>query len=190
MITCPACGTQNPDTGKFCISCGVDLTATATEEKLMTDSVVTASEEMPAAPTPPEVPPEYISTPSPEPAFTPPPPPLYTPPQQSYSTATTTPAPAGAKDRTIALVLEALPGIFGFLGIGWLYSGNTNVGLAWLLGVLVWDAIAVVAILLTLPFTFGLTLCCCTWPINLALMGVSTYLLNDYTKKNAGMFEA
>ncbi len=186
MITCPACGTQNPDTGKFCISCGVDLTATATEEKLMTDSVATASEEMPAAPTPPEVPPEYVSPPPPpEPAFTPPPPPLYTPPQPSYSTATSAPASAGTKDRTIALVLEALPGIFGFLGIGWLYSGNTNVGLAWLLGVLVWNMIGLVIAFFTVGFSF-----CCTVPITWALVGVSTYLLNDYTKKNAGMFGA
>ena len=184
MITCPACGTQNPDTGKFCISCGVDLTATATEEKLMTDSVATASEETPAAPTPPEVPPEYVSPPPPpEPAFTPSPPPLYTPPQQSYSTTAAASAPAGAKDRTLALVLEALPGVFGFLGIGWLYSGNTNVGLAWLLGVLVWNMIGLVAAFFTVGISF-----CCTVPITWALVGVSTYLLNDYTKKNAGMF--
>lgn len=182
MITCPSCGTQNPDTGKFCISCGVDLTATATEEKLMTDSVATASEETPAAPTPPEVPPEYISPPPPEPAFTPPPPPpLYTPPQPSYSPPAA--APAGAKDRTIALVLEVLPGVFGFLGIGWMYSGNIAVGLAWLLGVLVWNVIGLVAAFFTVGFSF-----CCTVPLTWALVGVSTYFLNEYTKQNAGMF--
>ncbi|MBI3241083.1 MAG: hypothetical protein HYZ49_02170 [Chloroflexi bacterium] len=148
----------------------------------MTDSVATASEETPAAPTPPEVPPEYISPPPPEPAFTPPPPPpLYTPPQPSYSPPAA--APAGAKDRTIALVLEVLPGVFGFLGIGWMYSGNIAVGLAWLLGVLVWNVIGLVAAFFTVGFSF-----CCTVPLTWALVGVSTYFLNEYTKQNAGMF--
>ncbi len=185
MITCPACGTQNPDTGKFCIGCGVDLTATATEEKLMTDSVTTAAEETPSTFSPPEVPPEYISA-SPPPDPIPAPPPLtppYTPPQQSYSAVTS--ASVAAKDRTIALVLEVLPGIFGFPGIGWLYSGNIAVGLGLLLGVLVWNVIGIV---IAIP-TIGISLCC-TVPITWVVVGVSTYFLNEYTKKNAGMFGA
>lgn len=87
------------------------------------------------------------------------------------------------KDRGIALVLEILPGLFGLLGFGWIYSGNTAAGVLWLIGVLVWDFIALVIVALT----SGLA-CCCTVPVNLTLIAVSSFLLNAYTKQHPELF--
>jgi hypothetical protein len=47
--------------------------------------------------------------------------------------------PRPLKDRSIAIILEILPGLFGILGIGWIYSGKTGTGLAWLIGYLIWS---------------------------------------------------
>lgn len=38
-------------------------------------------------------------------------------------------APRPPKDRSIAIILEILPGLFGILGIGWIYAENTAVGI-------------------------------------------------------------
>ena len=100
----------------------------------------------------------------------------YQPPPSSY-------APRPAKDRSIALILEILPGLFGFLGFGWIYSGNTNTGIAWLIGVLVWDAIAALVAVLTAGFG-----CFCTVPIHLALIALSASSLNTYTKQHPELF--
>ncbi len=35
----------------------------------------------------------------------------------------------GQKDKGIAIVLEVIPALFGFFGIGWLYTGETGIGL-------------------------------------------------------------
>ena len=77
------------------------------------------------------------------------------------------------KDPTIALILEILPGLFGLLGIGWLYSGNKKVGIPVLIGMLIWDFIAIVV--LALSVGIGIF---CLGPINLTLIAISAYLLN------------
>jgi len=33
------------------------------------------------------------------------------------------------KDRNIALILEILPGLFGLVGFGWIYSNKTDTGI-------------------------------------------------------------
>lgn len=62
------------------------------------------------------------------------------------------PAP---KDPSTALLIELIPGLFGFLGIGHLWAGQTALGLALLLGYwCFWGVVGVLTIL-----TFGLLLC-------------------------------
>ncbi len=87
------------------------------------------------------------------------------------------------KDRSLALVLEILPALFGLFGFGWIYSGNTSTGVAWLVGVLIWDLVAV--LILTLTAGFG---CIFTIPINLVLVAISASSLNTYIKKHPELF--
>jgi TM2 domain-containing membrane protein YozV len=104
--------------------------------------------------------------------------------QPYYSPSYPTPYPVRPpKDRNIAILLEILPGLFGILGIGWIYSGKTSTGLAWLIGYLVWVVIVVVAAIIS-----GFMACFCTVPINLVCVGISAYNLNNYTKSNPQLF--
>jgi hypothetical protein len=87
------------------------------------------------------------------------------------------------KDRSIALILEILPGLFGFLGIGWIYSGNTSNGLLWLIGFLLWTIIATVISVLT----GGIGVIC--WlPISIGAIVLSAVNLNSYTKQHPEIF--
>lgn len=88
-----------------------------------------------------------------------------------------------SKDRSIALILEILLGLFGFLGFGWIYSGNVGTGIAVLIGMLVWDAMAI--IIATLTVGFGLI---CTIPISIAFIVLSAMMLNTYTKQHTELF--
>jgi hypothetical protein len=117
----------------------------------------------------------------PRPAVTPPP---------TVSSVPVQPAnPAGVylsrppKDRSTAMLLEILPALFGIFGIGWLYSGNTSAGLTWLIGVLVWDVIAIIIDAATGGFGF-----ICTIPIAIILLIVSAVSLSNYTKRRQDLF--
>lgn len=90
-----------------------------------------------------------------------------------------------AKDRSLALILEILPGLFGFLGFGWIYSGNTSTGIMWLIGFLVWDVISIIVAV----FSASLGLIC-TLPISIALIALSASRLNSYTKNNPQIFRS
>ncbi|MBU0491975.1 MAG: HEAT repeat domain-containing protein [Chloroflexi bacterium] len=87
------------------------------------------------------------------------------------------------KDQSLAFILEILPGLFGFLGLGWIYSGNTLAGILWLAGMLIWDLFVLVMAL----FTLGLS-CICTLPVNLILLAVSSALLYQYIKQHPELF--
>jgi TM2 domain-containing membrane protein YozV len=98
------------------------------------------------------------------------------------------PYPAGyvvrpAKDRSTALILEILPGLFGLLGFGWIYAGNAGAGIAWLVGMLIWTGIAA----LIAVFSVGLSLLC-TLPISIAMIVISAMTLNSYTKQHTELF--
>lgn len=183
MTVCPACGTQNPDDGKFCIGCGIDLRETATQEKLLTDSVDTPIE--PPAPPRADVPPEYLAPTiaSGAPPVTPPPaePTIFSQPAETYSATPSLATPA--KDRTLTLVLELVPAFFGIFGLGWMYGGNLTVGLILLLGIIVWNVMGLVVAF----FTAAVSLCC-TVPLNIVFMAASGYFLYDYTKKHPETF--
>ncbi len=91
--------------------------------------------------------------------------------------------PHPPKDRGIALILEILPGLFGFLGFGWIYSGNTSAGILWLVGYFIWVCIQIVVA----TATAGLSLLC-TVPVNIALLVISVYSLNKYIRQHPELF--
>lgn len=83
---------------------------------------------------------------------------------------------------TVALVLEAVCGLFGLYGIGWLIGGYTTAGIlllagGLLFGIFLWIAAAVGAV-----FTAGLTLACPAI-LNIAVLLTSTLILNSKLKQ-------
>lgn len=84
-------------------------------------------------------------------------------------------AAPGAKSKSTALVLEVVAGLFGFLGIGWIYAGETQKGILILIGNFVLQGLVLVFTLF-----FGVI---CTIPVS---AGVSAYLLNEHIKKSPG----
>jgi len=90
---------------------------------------------------------------------------------------------APLKDRSIAILLEVLPGLFGFLGIGWIYAGNIAIGLSLLVGYLLLIGLEI----LVGVFTGGIA-CCCLWPLNVVALAASELLLNRYIEQHAGQF--
>jgi TM2 domain-containing membrane protein YozV len=93
--------------------------------------------------------------------------------------------PSATKDRSIALILEILPGLFGFLGFGWIYAGNNNTGILFLIGFLAWHLVIVLPISL---ITAGIGLCV-TIPIDLIVIGVSAASLNNHTLQHPELFK-
>jgi len=79
------------------------------------------------------------------------------------------------KNYKAALLLEIVFGFIGFLGIGWIYSGNREVGLRWFFGMLAWDILAAIV----LVFTIGVG-CVFTFPINLILTAISAVSLHKF----------
>jgi hypothetical protein len=82
------------------------------------------------------------------------------------------------QNATLAIVLEIVCGLFGLFGIGWLVSGNTQTGIILLVGGLVWGAVWVFIAIFTLGIGF-----LCIGPINLAIMIISTIMLNNRLKQ-------
>ncbi len=83
----------------------------------------------------------------------------------------------GAKSKSTALILEVVAGLFGFLGIGWIYAGETQKGILILIGNFVLQGLVLVFTLF-----FGVI---CTIPISAA---ISAYLLNEHIKKSPGQW--
>lgn len=89
------------------------------------------------------------------------------------------------KDRSIAMILEILPGLFGILGIGWIYAGQNNKGVKYLIGFLAWHFLVVLPVAL-ITASGGL---CITIPIDLIIIGISASSLNSYTNQNPQLFK-
>jgi hypothetical protein len=109
-------------------------------------------------------------------------------PTSTSQPAYTTPPEVGlspVKERSIALVLEVLPGLFGLFGIGWIYSGNTTAGVLWLIGVMTWNCIALTSAVLTSGFA-----CICTVPASWVMLAISAVFLHSYTKQHPEVFGA
>jgi hypothetical protein len=183
MIKCSACGTENPDGSNFCISCGFDINATATETRVRTDSV-----SAPTASTPPlsspsvDMPREYLDSSLP-PAPPPPPP----PPVSSFGTLPSYAPPPSmaqnqpAKDRTRAIFFEVVSGLFSLPGIGWMYAGNTTVGVVLLV-------VFLLAQCLMFALDFTLVFICVHVPVWMLTIIVSSVMLYNYTKQHPETF--
>ncbi len=110
-----------------------------------------------------------------------------TPPPQAYQPVPVYAAPASyarpPKDRSIAIILELLPGFFAFLGIGWIYAGQTTTGVIILVTDLAFNCIFAILGTATAGITF-----CFTVPLQLAAIGLSTYLLYQHTRQRPDLF--
>ncbi len=153
MITCSHCNTENTDEAKFCMACGASLVE---EAKSLED---VASQE-----TTPSYEPEPVSPGS------------YSQPAPSYALT------RGYKDRSLALILEILPGLFGILGIGWIYSGKTG-GIFLLIGSVIWTIFFWIIAVFTGFFSL-----LCTGPISITAVIISAFILNKYTKEHPEIF--
>jgi hypothetical protein len=107
------------------------------------------------------------------------------PPAQpaAYPYPVPTYAPRPAKDRSLTIILEVLPGLFGFLGIGWMYAGNVGTGLAILIGNLMY--VGVGAVIATL--TAGIALCF-LWPLEILFLALSVIQLNKHIRQHPELF--
>lgn len=99
--------------------------------------------------------------------------PGYTPPTPYYPP----PPPVrfiGYKEPGTALILELIPGLFGFPGIGWMYAGQVGRGLAtlfgWWIGAILFALATLGVGLLILPFAY------------LAFLAWSSYQVHEYVK--------
>ena len=87
-----------------------------------------------------------------------------------------------------AIVLEILPGLFGFLGIGWIYSGYTQTGVILLIlwWLLVWGSWITIllgsTVFTTITFGLGFFSFCCLCIIPILQIGGS--VLSGITLKN------
>lgn len=78
---------------------------------------------------------------------------------------------------SVSMIVEILFGLFGVLGIGWLYAGNVGTGVVALIGYLVLIFIEGVGIALT----SGLAACLVV-PVNLAIIVISGFKVRDYVR--------
>jgi TM2 domain-containing membrane protein YozV len=172
MITCLNCSTSNPDGTQTCISCGAPLVEAA--DLPAVEAQPQAELEIPD-PSPYVEPDQAQATPASAPEA-----PI--PDSQAVQPSTLEPLPL-KKDRSLAIILEIIPGLFGFLGIGWIYSGFTSAGIAWLVSFLIWNMIALVICI----STAGLG-CLCTLPINLIVLIASVISLNSQIQQHSEQF--
>jgi hypothetical protein len=157
------------ESASFCSNCGSPITA--------------AEEQVPPAPA--FAMPDQVAPPAPQPVPTPPPfQPVYNPPAPQPPLYPNVPPYARPlKDKSLAMVIEIIPGLFGFLGFGWIYAGNTNRGLLWLFGFLTWTVIATIISVATVGI--GII---CWFPISVAGIVISAVTLNTYTKQHPELF--
>jgi hypothetical protein len=123
--------------------------------------------------------------------YSPPPTPAYSPPTPMYNApAIYNPPPGyapypptGTKDRSLAYILEIGPGLFGFIGFGWIYTNQTGAGLAFLLGNLVFLCISGILA----AVTGGISLCL-TWPVEIGVLLLSVILLSSHINQHPELF--
>ncbi len=183
MIICPNCSATNPDDAQVCLSCGAPLVegaglpasqpVPAAEDEIPEPSPFVTSEPVISETVTPE-PPEPIDANLPVAHVT----------MNDLIRSSAVDSASTKKDRSLAIILEVVPGLFGFLGFGWIYSGFTGAGIAWLVGFLLWNLIALVICV----FTAGIG-CLCTLPINLVVLIASVIALNSQIQKHSEQFK-
>ena len=83
-----------------------------------------------------------------------------------------------SSDAQIARSIEAIFGLFGILGMGWLYAGNIGVSISVFLG---YAVLAFIEFWIALA-TLGIA-ACVILPLNLTIVIVSSFKARDYVLK-------
>lgn len=86
-------------------------------------------------------------------------------------------SPPSDSSDTIAMMLEIIFGMFGMLGLGWLYAGNIPIAIAAFIGFIIVAFIEIAVVAATL----GLA-ACLILPINLAIAVFSGLKARDYVR--------
>lgn len=86
-------------------------------------------------------------------------------------------SPSSDSSDTIAMVLEIIFGVFGILGMGWLYAGNIPVAIIAFVGFLI---VAFIEIAIATA-TLGIA-ACLILPVNLAIAVISGLKARDYVR--------
>jgi hypothetical protein len=107
--------------------------------------------------------------------------PPYQQPYQQQVQPVYDPLATPPKDPTTGLLLELI-GLFGFAGIGWLWAGETAIGVALLLGF--WAFLAVEVFLMFIVIGF------CLLPFNLIIPIVSGVMLQNRLKARQAQLAA
>ena len=198
-IACRTCGNQNPDNATFCQYCGAGLQQpgqVGQSQQPATPGSTPDYEQATqvAVPAPGQPPPNSYGQPSSPPpnpyaqsSSPPPAPPRQSyggpPPAQpySYGTASVPGARLGpdVKDPTTGLLIELIPGFFGFMGVGWLWAGETAIGIALLLGFWVFLAVEIALMFVLIGF--------CLLPVNLIAPIASAILLQRRLKERQAL---
>ena len=207
MITCPNCQAQNTDQANFCRECGSTLTPVDQQPTIpiqpsamaVTVQTPTGDESLQSIPTEPPRPetdsqpeeteniplprPDYVHLPKAEEelesaAPEPPPDPEVTP-----AVAPSSPL-LKDRNRNTALILEVVFGIFGMLGVGWIYAGQTGRGAGILVTCLVIEFALCAGVVLSSGIGFV-----CFVPILMIAVAVSVYYLNRYTQQHPELFK-
>jgi hypothetical protein len=155
---CQYCGATIPADAETCVMCGSPTTPPPPP---------TYTPPKPATPPQPEViEPEIV-----EPEDMPP---AYKAPEADIPSFE--PAPK-ASTPWLAVVVEILAGLIGFLGIGWMISGKFLAGILILIGNWILLAIGLVLAIYNLESTGGVSLLmCCCYPVLPLLSGLLLYL--------------
>jgi len=92
------------------------------------------------------------------------------------------PPPMGSpvpKDPNTAFLIELVGGLFGLLGLGYIYTGQTEAGILRLIIFMVYNIIAWVAIVILASFIIG----CFCMPVQLMIqVGASIWSANELKK--------
>ncbi len=183
-VACPSCGAANPPGAQFCVGCGTPLASSpvpAGEPQPVASAVSAEPAPEPAPDVAPAPPDAIVLSSRPEAA---PMSPLFASAAGAASAAAAS-ASLGRKDLGLALILEILPALVGFFGIGWIYSGNVTVGVILLIGMLLWEGLGLVVAIATVGIG-----CLCLIPINLVVIAVSAFLLHSYARQRPELFGA
>lgn len=152
-IACRTCGNQNPDGVSFCQYCGSNLQSAPAGGNAQQTVVA---------------PPVYGGQQHGQQG--------YGGPQygQQYGQQQYGAVPPSAKDPTTGLLLELI-GFFGFAGIGWLWAGETVIGLSLMIGYFIFLGIEFLSFFIVIGF--------CLLPFNLIIPIASGLLLQKRLKE-------
>jgi TM2 domain-containing membrane protein YozV len=101
-----------------------------------------------------------------------PPPGQYPPPQQPYY-----PQPPDNTD-TVAMILEIVFGLFGIMGMGWLYAGNILTAVLIFIGFMIFVLVEAALIAIT-----GGLCSCVALPANIGIAIFSATRVRDYVRR-------